>query len=921
MNDLMKDQDYFESELDKEEIAELRDSLLQPAQTSSQNVNARNIQLVKQSDSDKDFVLSDQIPLVIENKEKLLQQLPAHLQPLIDDYKTPKNMMMGYHKRKQTGQQELMSIGSDAATSNQSLPSWTLINQKKANSNFAYSSTNLMLQKGDSKNISERETVDYLPDELPGLEHQDTIVRQPSSTSNFSLTNESFFKAITQAINHFEKPDYANIMQKQINQSAEMQVPIKAQDAIQKQLVNENEELKRQVGQLHHKIITLQNQNKASKKELVNQINQMRQQQEQTDQTALVNQLHSKIQKLKSKCFESQEQLKFHIQERERVEIAYKRYISKLDSQRNMPSDYDQVNIVLQSQSFLSNSSNNPLFNRRSPSPHLNMNMLQNNSYLRSSGGQEFAIDYQQQQINELRNQLEKKQQEIFYFKNEQNNMQQLQQQITPLSNKDQHPHQVLTSSVHLNSEENILDDLEDESNPYLRYKSGSQANHQSANMINDHDTDEQITLQQLQSNQQQMQLQYQMTHNSSSNDYTPYKLSASTAATNVSNNFQSGQIDVKQSYSNTRRPMISGVKQSQQHHTQQHQNILHSSNQFYSYERRSQSPLIQSTQFPSNQSQNGGNNLIQIPQRQQFAADRTHSPQQLYQAFKTQNPTLQNINSNNMLKQSQNFNQLTQSSYSSNSVMTQHSNIKGYSQPTVESAISNGSFLKNHNNSMIKQGMQQLKSTHQSPKTQQIYQQKQKQLGQTNLNSLHHTPMHQQQIGFSVAPNNHIINSHAYGSTGGPNNTQTNSTTVGDQFADDDIILNSDQSHQQQPLRIARNLNNISESKNNFSSNPIVQNSKLHKKLSQQPNKMQYMHTQGSFHAPSQSQQNPVIQNNSSMTANNKKIAGSVLPIQKKQIIQKQKSKIVNNYHHQPLMSAPAFNGDENGDSDLDEI
>ena len=36
------------------------------------------------------------------------------------------------------------------------------------------------------------------------------------------------------------------------------------------------------------------------------------------------------------------------------------------------------------------------------------------------------------------------------------------------------------------------------------------------------------------------------MTNNSSSNDYTPYKMSASTAATNVSNNFQGGFVDAK---------------------------------------------------------------------------------------------------------------------------------------------------------------------------------------------------------------------------------------------------------------------------------------------------------------------------------------------------------------------------------------
>lgn len=44
------------------------------------------------------------------------------------------------------------------------------------------------------------------------------------------------------------------------------------------------------------------------------------------------------------------------------------------------------------------------------------------------------------------------------------------------------------------------------------------------------------------------------MTQNSNSNDYTPYKLSASTAATNVSNNFNSNKLDAKLTYSNSRR-------------------------------------------------------------------------------------------------------------------------------------------------------------------------------------------------------------------------------------------------------------------------------------------------------------------------------------------------------------------------------
>ncbi len=63
------------------------------------------------------------------------------------------------------------------------------------------------------------------------------------------------------------------------------------------------------------------------------------------------------------------------------------------------------------------------------------------------------------------------------------------------------------------------------------------------------------------------------MTNNSS--EYTPYKLSASTAITNNSNNFPNGFSDLAK--------------------YQAKMNKAHPS-QFYSYERRSQSPLHQST-------------------------------------------------------------------------------------------------------------------------------------------------------------------------------------------------------------------------------------------------------------------------------------------------------------------------------------
>lgn len=54
-----------------------------------------------------------------------------------------------------------------------------MFNQKKPNSNFTNSSTHLLMQKSDSLKTNNGETLtkEVLPEELPGLEHQDTIVR------------------------------------------------------------------------------------------------------------------------------------------------------------------------------------------------------------------------------------------------------------------------------------------------------------------------------------------------------------------------------------------------------------------------------------------------------------------------------------------------------------------------------------------------------------------------------------------------------------------------------------------------------------------------------------------------------------------------------------------------------------------------
>jgi hypothetical protein len=71
----------------------------------------------------------------------------------------------------------------------------------------------------------------------------------------------------------------------------------------------------------------------------------------------------------------------------------------------------------------------------------------------------------------------------------------------------------------------------------------------------------------------------YQITSNSANNDFTPYKLSASTAqTTNGSNNFKNGFIDIRQnahSKKHNKNNLVSSSIGDQQTH-------------FYSYEKRS---------------------------------------------------------------------------------------------------------------------------------------------------------------------------------------------------------------------------------------------------------------------------------------------------------------------------------------------
>lgn len=163
----------------------------------------------------------------------------------------------------------------------------------------------------------------------------------------------------------------------------------------------------------------------------------------QNDKTKEIEKLEAKIERMRNKLDMSAKLLIQEKQEKEHLNIAYKRYISKLDSER---SDHEKMNIILSGQSFLSSSSGNAqhISQRRSPSPHVNS--LQTNSYLRSSGGGDYAQDMSSQLINELRRELEKKDKEIHYYKNQHST-----------------PQQILTSSVHLNSEENVLDDFEDD--------------------------------------------------------------------------------------------------------------------------------------------------------------------------------------------------------------------------------------------------------------------------------------------------------------------------------------------------------------------------------------------------------------------------------------------------------------------------
>ncbi|CDW79460.1 UNKNOWN [Stylonychia lemnae] len=791
LNSLLKDQDYFESEADKEEIVELRDSLLPPASvTSSQISNSKD--LVNHTNSDKEILFNN------KNHQYSEQQLPPHLQPQLDDYKTPKNIMMGYHKRKQTGQQEL----SDSNYSGVNI-SWNILNHQKSN-NFTHSSINLISQKHDSTNSfpQDQDFGQNMPNQLPDLEHQDTIVRQPSSTSNISLNSDAFLISINNAIHYFNN---STISPKPKPTQKEAPLQLKQQDSLQKQLINENEELKKQIGQLHNKLLTLQGQNKTQKKELQNQINIQQNQIQilmQNDKTKEIEKLEAKIERMRNKLDMSAKLLIQEKQEKEHLNIAYKRYISKLDSER---SDHEKMNIILSGQSFLSSSSGNAphISQRRSPSPHVNP--LQTNSYLRSSGGNDYAPDMSSQLINDLRRELEKKDKEIHYYKNQHST-----------------PQQILTSSVHLNSDENVLDDFEDD----IDHPGGSSNTHHGYRY-----REEEQNIQYHQSNNITGPHQfYQITNNSAQNDFTPYKLSASTAATNLSNNF-------KKTYQNEQKQAV-------------RRNQINN-NQFYSYEKRSQSPLMNSnhTQISSHIPTNSSN-FSQIN-----FADRTHSPQQLSQAFKTQqNPgpggafKHRKISTNHHSTQQQHhqskYNQLASSSYSSSSHSHHHNN------QYISNSKPDGSFLKQHNNMMLAQGniknINALKSSHQSPQT----------LVQKQLKSGKQSQLVSQSLAFQVASSNKY-----------PSN-----------------IISGDQS-----LRIARG-------SNDSSINGIVGNVRMVDPSTKNkfPKSRRIQQQQSAYMLTSSSGGGPP----------SKTMIGS--------------SGMIN---HHPLMSAPAFNGDEPGASDFEDM